>query len=138
VTIGLFGAAIAPAAVLSIALPIDGRYDLISISGSFVVYLPIAMGAVLVLGMPAFFFLRRFGPGSWWLALLVGLLLSVPLLFVLPGLRIINAALVLSPLSALSALIFWWCWRQGSRVNGAGSSPSTEAPPWGRGGDGAP
>jgi hypothetical protein len=84
-----------------------GRLDLEDILIAPVVFFPFALVAALVLGVPTFLALSPLAPGRWWIALVAGAVLSVPLLLVLPGEPTSEMTLIFTPLSALSALVFW-------------------------------
>lgn len=110
-------AAVLPAVVMGLVWPLSGAHDLRSIAGTMIVALPFSIMAVLLFGVPAFFLLRRFRPGRWWAAALVGLVLGI---FVACALRLPNFPdpqmfLTMGPLGALSAVVFWSIWRLGLR-----------------------
>jgi hypothetical protein len=107
---GFLAASIFPALVLTVLWPLSGRYDLESMSKTFIVYFSGALAAVVLLGIPSFLILRPLAPGKWWMPLVAGSILSIPLIFVLPGHATLES-LVFVPVTAFSALVFWLVWR---------------------------
>ena len=114
--IGFVAASILPAAMLSVWAPLSGTPSIASVAASFVVAYPFSAGFTLLLGLPAFLFLRRFAPGRWWSVLAVGFLLGIPvgIIIRLPGPPNPNDMLVHGPLAAGSTLLFWLIWRLGN------------------------
>jgi hypothetical protein len=86
-------------------------YDLESVLVSSVLYFPFALIVVVVLGIPTLTLLYPFRSGRWWMPVVAGLILGVPLLLALPGQPTMANALIFVPLTALSALVFWLVWR---------------------------
>jgi hypothetical protein len=119
--LGFLAAAVFATLVLSVAVPIGSvyDYDLESVLMLSAVYFPFALIAVVVLGIPTLVLLYRFRPGRWWMPVVAGLILGVPLLLALPGEPDLANALIFVPLSALSALVFWLVWRRLSEREGA-------------------
>src|SRR5687767_13497438 len=109
--VGFLAAAVFPTLVLSVSMPSSWGYQLEDILTAPVVYFPFAVAAVVVLGVPTFLVLRLFGTGRWWIAVIAGLILGIPLLLALPGQPDLGTALIFVPLTALSALFFWMVWR---------------------------
>ena len=112
---------LAAAALPSIALPAlmmigTGRFDLEMALKAPIGFFPLALIIVLVFGVPTFLLLRPFRPGYWTMPLaagaMLGLLLLLLLQLALPGPFAFLLVLLVTSLSALSALVFWlvWCW----------------------------
>lgn len=111
---GFLAAAAFPTLVLSVSMPfglVYVDYDLESVLMSSVVYFPFALVDVVVLGIPTLLLLYPFRPGRWWMPVVAGLILGVPLFLTLPGDPTLAGALIFMPLSALTALVFWRVWR---------------------------
>ena len=119
--LGFLAAAVFATLALSVSVPFgsDYYYDLESVLMLSALYFPFALIAVVVLGIPAFVLLYRFRPGRWWMPVVAGSILGVPLLLALPGKPDLANALIFVPLSALSALVFWLVWRWLSEREGA-------------------
>ena len=115
--VGFFAASIFPAVVLSVAAPLDGKLSISSAAISFVVAYPFSAAFALLLGIPTFLLLRRFGPGTWWAVLAIGFVLGilVSIMVRLPSQPNPHDFLVDGPLAAGSALVFWLIWRRGAR-----------------------
>ena len=107
---GFLAASVFPALVLAVLWPLSRSHDLVSVSGTFIVYFLGAITAVVLLGIPSFLILRPLAPGKWWMPLVAGSILSIPLIFVMPGSPSLES-LVFVPVTALSALVFWLVWR---------------------------
>ena len=72
---GFLAAAVFPTLVLSLSRPfglVYGDYDLEDFLVSIVVFFPISLVAVVVLGIPAFALLYPFRPGRWWMPVVAG------------------------------------------------------------------
>jgi hypothetical protein len=119
--LGFLAAAMFATLGLSVAVPIGSfyDYDLESVLVLSAVYFPVALVAVVGLGIPTLVLLYRFRPGRWWMPVVAGSILGVPLLLALPGEPDLANALIFVPLSALSALVFWLVWRWLSEREGA-------------------
>jgi hypothetical protein len=74
-----------------------------------------ALGVALLIGLPAYLLINRFGKITWWSALLVGVFCGIvgSITYRLPNeLRIVDFYLMV-PIGGLSALVFWVIWRWG-------------------------
>jgi hypothetical protein len=105
--LGFLAAAAFATLVLAVSVPFGSVYDdyLESVLVLLLQYFPFALVAVVALGVPTLVLLYRFRP------VVAGLILGVPLLLALPGQPDLANALIFVPLSALSALVFWFVWR---------------------------
>ena len=114
VAIGMLVAALIPAIVLSVGWPLDGSRQFQSIIGTFIVALPFAFGAALVLGIPTFFLLRPFRPGSFWSVALVGFCLGALVQFILlyPVQPPLSIVVRYGILGTVSTIAFWSIWRR--------------------------
>jgi hypothetical protein len=117
--LGFLAAAVFPTVMLAVLEALTTSYDLATVLVFSVLAFPVAATAVVMLGVPTFLVLRRFAPGQWWMPLVAGLILGMPLLLVLPGQLSLKTALTFVPLTALSALVFWLVWRWLSEREGA-------------------
>jgi hypothetical protein len=119
--LGFLAAAMFATLGLSVAVPIGSvyDYDLESVLVLSAVNFPVALVAAVVLGIPTLVLLYRFRPGRWWMPVVAGSILGVPLLLALPGEPDLPNAVIFVPLSALSALVFWLVWRWLSEREGA-------------------
>jgi hypothetical protein len=120
--LGFLAAAAFATLVLAVSVPFGSVYDddyFESVLVLLLLYLPFALVAVVALGVPTLVLLYRFRPGRWWMPVVAGLILGVPLLLALPGQPDLANALIFVPLSALSALVFWFVWRWLSEREGA-------------------
>jgi hypothetical protein len=94
------------------------NFSVLSLLGWTVVFYIYAALATLVLALPSFLLLRRFGVVRWWSALLVGIAIGVVVFaFVLPGgsgpVTSDSRLIWCGSMGALSALVFWVIWRRG-------------------------
>jgi hypothetical protein len=93
-------------------------FSLLTLLGWTVVFYVYAACATLVLGLPSFLVLHRFGAVRWWSAILVGITVGIVVFaFVFPRDSIPVTSdprlIVCGSIGALSALVFWVIWRQG-------------------------
>ena len=91
---------------------------LVELIGWTVVFYPYAAIAAVVLGLPSFLILRKFGAIRWWSTMLVGVAVGIIVFaFVFPGgtsaVFSDPRSLACGSIGAFSAFIFWLIWRQG-------------------------
>src|SRR5262249_55931071 len=112
--LGFLAASMFPPAVLSMFTPLSGELSLGSAAGTFVVTYPFSAAFTFLFGIPTFLLLRRFRPGKWWIAVIVGFLLGIPVAAaVRSGSLNPRDMLVFGPLAAGAALVFWLIWSRG-------------------------
>ena len=70
------------------------------------------LGVTLIIGLPVYLLLNRFGKVTWWTALLTGLFCGAVMVFIFDSMELA----VIAPLGGLSALIFWLIWRLGNKT----------------------
>jgi hypothetical protein len=110
--LGFVAAAIFPSAAMSVLSVVTAdHYDLPRMLAGVAIFLPFAVAAVAVFGIPAFLLMRRFAPGEWWMAAGVGWILSPLLLLVLPDQLVATNGPFFIVMTVLTALVFWWVWR---------------------------
>ncbi len=125
--LGFLAASMFPAAMLSIFTPLSGELSLGSAAGSFVVAYPFSAAFTFLFGIPTFLLLRRFGPGKWWIAVIVGFFLGIPVAVVVrTGSLNPRDMLVFGPLAAGAALVFWLIWKSGNGSSEDGKRPEKE------------
>lgn len=110
--VGLLIAALFPAVVGALLSPItEGR--LLSALGLMPIFFFFSSIATAVLGIPAFVLLNHFGLIRWWSAALSGLAIGtiVAVVVSLPNAVQLQAVLVMAPMGAVAALLFWVIWR---------------------------
>lgn len=81
---------------------------------ALVLFFPYYLCAVVVevvLGLPAFLLLRRFGAFRWWSATLAGVVAGI-LVFVVMS---FGDPVLFGGIGGLSAFVFWGVWHQGAR-----------------------
>ena len=123
VTAGVLAFAVAPmisAVMLSATTPLVDRLDLVGKLGLLPVFYFYCTAVALIVGLPTFFVLLRFGLVRWWTALLVGLIIGGVSAFVVESPHSPTASLVLfmAGTGMVSALGFWLIWRQGRQATG--------------------
>ena len=89
------------------ALIVGGASGLLLFGGvGIFATLPVALAVALLLGLPAYFLLRKLGWLSWWHLALAGVALVSPIAFsFLPQWYVTTATLVSG---AVAGLVFWW------------------------------
>jgi hypothetical protein len=124
IVVGFVVSAIIPAAIISVIWPLDRTRYILSMVGSFGVFYPFSLGAVVVLGLPSFAVLRPFRPGRWWFVVPVGFFLGT-LVDVVLKLRRPDLLNIVTDgiLGVPAALVFWWIWR----MSGADVRPKNDA-----------
>lgn len=95
--------------------PLAFSEALLFVGVSLAVFYPYSLLFTALLGVPAFLFCRKLGGVTWWSALvtgaLAGLLVSV---FARSGRQpSVEELLKYVPVAAISAIAFWWIWKQG-------------------------
>jgi len=126
--IGFLAAPIIPGLALGLGTPL-GPPDLSTVLATMLGLLPVgyffSLVAILVFGVPAFLLGRRLNLIRWWSAVISGFFIGVLVAVVFVRPRIVQFSpdfirddlrgfLFLGTTGALSALVFWLIWKQGT------------------------
>ena len=114
-----FIAPLVPAVACALLTPISRgpiNTDVVSVLELTPAFYCFSIAASTSLGGPLFLLFNHYNLVRWWSALLCGMLVGVILsaLFRQPGAVHARDFLLIVPLSALSALVFWAIWRRGN------------------------
>lgn len=127
--VGFLAASLVPPTVLSAIAPLSDELTIVSFAGSFLVSYPFSLAFVMVLGIPTFLLLRRFGTGWWWLILPIGFFLGslVLMAFQSPIYLTFREVALYGSLGAASALVFWLIWRRSKNADLSVASETAKA-----------
>jgi hypothetical protein len=113
--LGFLAAPILPAIYLAIVYPLSGNRDVISISGSFLLFYNFSAVATAIFGVPSYFALKRYSLVAWWSAAACGGLAgALSIAFWTSGFEA-SIQLRFTLLGAASGLLFWSIWRASRR-----------------------
>lgn len=112
-TLGLLIAPlIAALSLVAIAVAKNGLHLLDeSTLGWALIFYCYTLGVTLIIGLPAYLLLNRYGKVTWWSAILVGLLSGAAMVFILD-----YYYFLVVPIGGLSAFVFWLIWTRGHEV----------------------
>jgi hypothetical protein len=120
IALGVVAAPLVPAAALAIAtMPVAGPLEVyvFSMVGWAIAGYVAAIGVALVLGLPLFFLLRRFGLAAWWSASIAGFAFGAGavLLITAGGFAYPGYLWLWGATGAAAALLFWAIWQLGGK-----------------------
>ena len=116
VTFLAFAAAtLLPAAFQAVVFPLSGNRDLQSVLGTFFVASYIAAASMILLGVPAYIVLKRFGLVTWWSAVSWGAVAGMLVILAIESSFEPASQLRFALLGGITGFLFWVIWKRGQK-----------------------
>lgn len=111
---GFLIAPLVPATVIALGMPITGdSLDIVNRVVMIPFFYGYSVAAAMLLGLPIFLLLLRFGLLRWWSTIAAGIMIGAVVAFILFSHLTVSSLLIMVLHGGVSAFIFWLIWQRG-------------------------